>query len=141
MNKKFLKRNFGILLILVLFATAGCQILAFAPPEQALQDRVSAMMTARVNEDWRTVYQYLEPDYREQVSEDKFAGMARNIFFSNFSIDSLDIAPSGKEADVVVKYDMSVMQFDVPGHSEKQKWIRHGRWYFQIKTDMPMGLD
>lgn len=134
-----------ILLILVtmsLLLISACQSLPFRTSEQTLQTRVTGMMAERVAQDWAGVYEYLNPDYKIKVTKGNFVGMNREILYNDFAVESMVIAPSGIDAVVKTKYDMSVMGFDVADHSETQNWKKiDGKWYYVIKTDPSMGMD
>ena len=129
-----------LLFVAVLFMVCGCQTFSFQPTEKILENRAAEMMAARVNQDWGRVYHYLNPEYKETVSKERFQSMARNISYRIFSVESVIIDPSGEKATVVVQYDMTMMGFEVPGHRETQEWIKKSeKWYFSIKIVSPMG--
>jgi len=136
-KNSLIKLSVIILVVLAFLAVVAWQVLPlFQPPEQALQSRVTGMMTARVDKNWAELYKFLEPGYKKRVSKESFVGIQRDIFYSNFSVESLTIAPSGKEAVVMVKYDMEVMSFDVPDHRETQNWMKTGfQWYYKMMED------
>ncbi len=142
MKKSSAGVKFLILMVVGFFFMGGCRSLSFKPPEQVLRDRVTSMMAARVNQDWAKVYNYLDPDYKTQVSKKEFAGMDRNARYSDVSIESVKIADSGEQAVVVVQYDWVLPLFEVPDHRETQDWIKiGGKWYFKMKTDGVMEKD
>lgn len=94
------------------------------------------MMAARMAENWAEVYEYLDPDYKSQVPKKDFMEMKRDIQFGDFFVESLEIGPSGNDAVLTVKYDMTVMSYTVPDHREIQNWVRKdGKWFFKIKTN------
>lgn len=138
MSKKFLKQQLGLFLILIFFAISGCQTFSFAPPEQVLENRVNEMMNARVAQNWSKVYDYLDLANNKQMSKESFAGINRDVSFSNFAVASIEMNTSGHEAEVVVKSDMILMGFEVKGRREVQNWINTGgKWYLQTKNDFP----
>lgn len=137
-----LKRNISILVIMITFLISACQSLPLLSPEQSLESRVTGMMAARTAQDWGGVYEYLNPDYKIKVTKGNFVGMNREILYGDFAVESMVIAPSGIDAVVKTKYDMTVMGFDVADHSETQNWKKiDGKWYYVIKTDPSMGMD
>ena len=128
--------NLLILWIMVMSFISACQSLPLQSPEQVLQNRVTRMMAARGNQNWAEVYEYLAPDYQNRISQGKFVGMPRNVLYGDFVLESIKIGPSGNEAVVTVKYDMTVMSFDVKGRSETQEWVKTGgKWYYQMKVE------
>jgi len=131
-----------ILLIMALFLISACQSLPFQPPEQVLQKLAAGMMAARVAQDWGQVYQYLAPDYKNRVSKENFLGKKRDIQFGDFTVESVEIGPSGKEAVITVKYDMTVMSFNVANKRITQNWVKTGgKWYYQMNTDVRKVMD
>lgn len=132
----------AVYIAMVVFASfmiTACQSLPLQSPEKHLEKRVAEMMTARVNQNWAEVYKYMAPSYKKKMSKESFAGMKRDVFYNNFTIESVKIDASGKNAVVMVKYDMTIMSYSVPGQRETQEWIKHGfNWYFQIKEDTGM---
>ncbi|MGB9500230.1 MAG: nuclear transport factor 2 family protein [Dissulfuribacterales bacterium] len=124
-----------ILLIMAMFLISACRSLPFQSPEQALQNRVTRMMAARGDQNWAEVYEYLAPDYKNRVSKENFLGMKRDVLYGDFAVESIKIGPSGNEAVVTVKYDMTVMSFDVVDRRENQEWVKTGgKWYYQMKV-------
>ena len=129
------KINLLILLTMAMFLISACQSLPFQSPDQVLKARVTLMMAARCDQDWAEVYEYLAPEYKSKVSKANFLGVKRDVLYGNPTIESIKIGPSGNEAVVTVKYDMTVMSFDVAGHREIQEWVKTGsEWYYQIKV-------
>ncbi len=142
MNQVVSKSNLFALFIAVLFMTGGCQSFLFQPisAEEAIENRVVEMMSARVNGDWGRVYKYLCPEYKNAVSKESFMAKPRNMLFRNFNVESVEMDSSAEKATVIVSYDMTVMSYEVPDQRETQKWIRKGgNWYFVIKNVSPFG--
>jgi uncharacterized protein YchJ len=139
MDRTNLKIRIFLLLIVSVFLISACQSLPLRSPEEVLEKRVSEMMDARVNNNWSRVYQYLDPDFKKNVTKNEFAATDRNIFYSNYAIEDIKLV-SENQAAVSVKYDMRVMSFDVSGHRETQNWVKQrGKWYF--KMDKGTGMD
>ena len=140
-NKRCLKVFWQVLFLIVICFIWGCQTFSFhRPDEKVLENRTAEMMAARVTQNWGTVYDYLTPDYKQTISKQGFQNMPRNIFYRNFSLESIRIDPTGDKAKVVVKYDMTMMGYEVKNHRETQNWIKKGgKWYFVAETGSPMG--
>lgn len=140
MKTNRVKSKILLLMITSIFLFCACQSLPLQAPEEALEKRVAGMMEARVNGNWIKVYEYLDPEYKKNVTKNEFISTDRNISYSDFSIESVRIS-SEKQAEVFVKYDMTVLSFEVPGHKKTQNWVKHrGKWYFKMDTDTGMGL-
>lgn len=135
--KKMLNRQLVVLISLViagLFLLQACSIMPFKSPEESLRQRVDTMMIAKTGDDWGTVYDLMDSSYRKRMMKENFLKMNREIRFSNYRFDSLEIHPSGDMAEVKVKYDMSVKVFDFKDQVETQQWVRErGRWYLKAE--------
>ena len=128
-----------IIMVMGLFVISACQSLPFEMTEGSLNERIAGMMTARQDQNWAKVYEYLDPEYRSKVSKSSFVNMSRNIQYNNFTIESVEYTPSGKKATATVKYDFVVQALDVQDHRETQDWIKSsGQWYFKTTADTVM---
>ncbi|RJP35875.1 MAG: hypothetical protein C4548_16970 [Desulfobacteraceae bacterium] len=135
--KKMLNRQQMLLIGLViagLFFLQACAGMPFKSPEEALRQRVDTMMNAKTADDWGTVYDLMDSSYRKRMTKENFLKINREMRFSNYRFDSLEIHPSGDMAEVKVKYDMSVKVFDFKDQVETQQWVREwGRWYLKAE--------
>jgi hypothetical protein len=125
-----------LLIVWVVFTLAGCTTpFSSQTPEVSLQERVTAYMQARVDGRWNDVYDFFDSSIKESLSRDQFVAQPSNMVFTGFQIDSIDVAASGKEAEVVVKVDFNVQGFDFKGTPQKQTWIKEGRsWYIMQRS-------
>lgn len=134
-------QSLPLLCALIAVLLPACASFSFKPPEAALRDRVNAYMTAKVNNDWRAVYRYLSPAYRETVSENDFAAKVRKIRFLSYSIESIQMLPSGAEATVELKYNINMQDFVFENNKTKETWIKKGgKWYLEMKESPDKGL-
>ena len=61
-------------------------------------------------------------------------GLGGGLNFLAFAVESLEVAPSEKEATVMLKVDVEVRGFTFTGTPEKQTWVKEGRkWYIKIE--------
>jgi hypothetical protein len=50
-----------------------------------------------------------------------------------YKIESIEILPSGNEATVQVKQNISIKVFDFKDQAEKQQWVKEGfSWYLKV---------
>jgi hypothetical protein len=111
----------------------SCSTLPFRSPEENLRIRVEDMMNARVNDDWGKVYGYLDSGYRNRVSKTNFLNIRREMDITSYKIESIEILPSGKEATVQVKQNISIKVFDFKDQAEKQQWVKEGfSWNLKV---------
>ena len=65
----------------------------------------------------------------------------KTVYFTAYTIDAIDIQPSGKDALVKLKYDINMKGFDFKNNPETQKWIQeNGNWYLQVPIDAAENL-
>jgi len=113
---------------------SSCSTFPFKSPEETLRTRVEEMMNAKINNDWDIVYKYLDSSYRKKTSEKAFLGINREIAYTNYSVQSIEVQPSKTDAMVIVKQDIKVKMFDFKDQSDKQHWIKEGfNWYLKVE--------
>ena len=120
-------------LLWVAVTLAGCALFSFTPPEEVLRERVTDYMQARVDCRWGDVYNFFDSEYKNILSRDQFLGMSGPLDFLAFKIESIEVAPSEKEAIVMLRIDVEVRGFTFKDTPEKQTWVKDGRtWYIKI---------
>lgn len=88
---------------------AGCAGLTPEPKQESLDERVKNYMQAQIDKDWAKVYSFFHSSYREKMSKEQFTGMVRKLSYKSFTIEGIDMLPSGQEAQVKVRIDLSFM--------------------------------
>ena len=129
-----MRKCFPIAILVVLaFSLSACSLKNITMSnEEDLRQRVNSMMQAKIADDWGKVYDFQSPEYKEAVPKDKFLGFSRKMSVLSYTIESLEIAPSGKEATVKVKFAASVRGFEFEGMVNTQQWVKiKGTWYEQ----------
>ena len=121
-------------LILVFILAIGC---ASFPQkiskEESLRKRVNALIQAKIDRRWDIVYDLYDSSYKKTLSREQFANRLRTMQFKNFSIETIEILPSGREAEVKLKVDISMKGFDFKDAPEKQHWIEEkGNWFMKV---------
>ena len=130
----------GLLLVMSIAVLTACQTLPSRPPEAALEQRVKGLMKAKINQNWARLYTYLDPSYQETVSRKNFVNRQREAMYSDFSIESIQIKPSGREAVAEVLFDMTVKSFEFKDQRDVQNWVKKDeKWY--LKTQPANALD
>jgi len=101
--------------------------------EESLRKRVEGLMQAKVDGKWDVVYTYYDTGFRKAASQENFTKRSGRMDFKSFTIESLEILPSGNEATVKLKTDISMQGFDFKGKQEKQHWIKQdGEWFQKV---------
>jgi hypothetical protein len=127
-------KDHPILIVVLLILLTGCAALPHPSPEESLRARVEGLMQAKVDGKWDVVYGFFESSFRKTMSKEKYSNVPRGISFENFTIETIEILSSGKEATVNVKSDISMQGFTFKGAPEKQRWVKEGRqWFLKAK--------
>lgn len=116
-----------------LFLALSCASLSLGNPEQALRGRVEKLMQAKVEGKWDQVYELYDENFREHTPRDTFIRIPGRIDFKDYAIERIDLHPSGKSADVVVRVDFLSKGFEFKGGKSKQHWVKEwGRWHLEV---------
>jgi hypothetical protein len=123
-----------MLLAIVLSALiAGCASFPFKSNEEVIRERVEGMMNAKINNDWGKVYDYYCSSYKKTKEKGSFASLNRGLYFSKFTINSIEVQPSNDEAKVKITYDAIMKGMDFKNNIETQTWVKEGwNWYLFI---------
>lgn len=125
----YLSSSLVFLFVLML----GCATSPPLKPEDALQKRVDGLMQAKIHDKWDVVYSYYNSSYKKAVSQNQFLQISRKVKFKSCKIEKMDILPEENEANVKVKYDISMGGFDFKNASENQHWVKEGRqWFLKV---------
>jgi len=115
------------------FTFSGCASLQKNSPEDALKTRVEAFMNAKIAGDWEKAYSYFESSYRERVSKENYVRRAAAVVIKKFSIESIEIDPTGKKATVMIKSDITMQGLEFKDNVSTKKWVKEGStWYLQM---------
>lgn len=123
---------------------AGCAGLTPEPKQESLDERVKNYMQAQIDKDWAKVYSFFHSSYREKMSKEQFTGMVRKLSYKSFTIEGIDMLPSGQEAQVKVRIDLSFMGYVFPRAPQKQNWAKeNGGWFVKgsDKTTPPFARE
>jgi len=133
---------FVLFIAIISLASTACASLKNKAPEEALKERVQGMMQAKINKDWATVYTYFDESFQKRESKEVFSKKIESILFKTYTIEKIEISPSGKEATVKIKNDIQTKGFDFKGTPETQHWIMEGgEWRLQVplRTEVKTG--
>lgn len=133
-----IKRNILIFSAIVVFAVLsyGCATLsAPAGKKASLKDRVNQLMNARITGNWDVVYDISDSAFRKKVHRKEFASRPRKLQFKSFEIRKIEILPSGSEATVDVRNEISMGGYVFKNAPEIQNWVKvDDTWYLKIKA-------
>jgi hypothetical protein len=116
---------------LMLILSAGCAALSpMTEKQETLEERVKNYMQAQIDRKWDRVYSYFDSSSREKTTREGYVNRARNLSYTGFSIEEVTMLPSGDQATVKVKIDMSFMGYNFKGAPQTQNWIKEtGTWF------------
>ena len=118
--------------VLLFVMAAGCAALFPPPSRDALAERVKQYMQAQMDEKWDHTYAFFDAATREKTPREQYVARTRKgkVSFSGFEIEEITVLPSGTEATVKVRIDISVMGFNFKRAPQTQKWVvENGEWF------------
>lgn len=125
--------------VFLLFLTMACN---FKKPEEVVRERATILMQAKIDGKWDLVYDLYDADYRKTITREDFSRRPRNMRHVAFAIESVEVLPSGKEAVVKAKEDVTFQTYKFSSPSKAQRWIRaeDGKWYMKVEDALnPFG--
>ena len=109
-----MKKTMQFLLIIIpILVLAGCAASGHAvkKSEDALRKRVEKYIQARIDKNREVLYKLHDSSFRKGTPEDQFINREEKIVYKSFSIESVEMLPSG-EARVKLKTEISFRGFD-----------------------------
>ena len=119
---------------LALIMSIGCATLPEKEHHQSLEERAKNYMQAQIDGKWDRAYSFLDSSYRKTVSRESFINRPQKLSYKGFSIEEITILPSGDQATVKVRIDISFMGHDFNRAPQTQHWIKEsGVWFLKIE--------
>jgi hypothetical protein len=117
---------------LMLILSAGCAALSpITTKQETLEERVNNYMQAQIDGKWDRAYTFFDSSSRERIARESYVHRPRNLSFKGFRIEEITTPPSGDEATVKVRIDISIMGYDFKGGPQTQRWVKErGEWFF-----------
>jgi len=118
---------------LILILSAGCAALSpMGAKQETLEERVKNYMQAEIDGKWDHAYSFFDATSRERISRESYGNRAGKVSYKGFAIEEIKILPSGDQATVKVRIDISFMGYDFKGAPQTQSWVRErGEWFFK----------
>jgi hypothetical protein len=98
-----------------------------------LSQTASTFMQAMVDKNWDLAYSFFDSGFKQGVPIISFTNYPRQMEIKAFTIKSVEILPSGKEANVVVTEDISQKGFTFKGLEKTQRWIVEKRKWVLVE--------
>jgi len=123
---------------LMLVLSAGCAALpSITAKRESLEERVKNYMQAQMDRKWDRAYTFLDKSSRDTVTLESYLSLNRTRKTSNtgFAIGEITMFPSGDQATVKIRMDVSYMGFNFKAISQAQNWVKErGEWF--VKSDL-----
>ena len=119
--------------VALLFGIGYLRTMTSGNTEEALRHRIVAEWEAKKNRNFGAVYDMAAEAYRQKVSRDIFL-QRKHVGIQKFSVKSLEMSESGKEALSEVEFTTKQMGFDFTFKS-KESWVwEGGEWRLDISV-------
>ena len=124
---------------LVLILLAGCAALSSLTAKgESLEERVKNYMQAQIDRKWDRAYTFLDRSSRENMTRESYVSRTRKTSNTGFTIGEVTMHPSGDQATVKVRMDISYMGFNFKAVSQTQHWVKErGEWFVNIGQQNP----
>jgi hypothetical protein len=116
---------------LIMILLAGCA--ALSPTKQeTLGERVKNYMQAQIDGKWDHAYSFLDSSRQKQISRENYVRQDRKLSYKGFAIEEITLLPSGDQAAVKVRIDISFMGYVFPRAPQTQNWVsENGEWFLK----------
>jgi hypothetical protein len=123
--------NAAAVCLMVMAMTSGCAALSrMGARSQTLDERVKGYMQAQVDGKWDEAYAYLDAASKEKTSRERYVNQTRKAAYTGFEIEEITEAPSGDQAKVKLRLNISFMGYDLKRAPHTQTWVKEkGAWY------------
>jgi hypothetical protein len=118
---------------LIVILLAGCAALSsMTAKQETLEERVKNYMQAQIDGKWDHAYSFFDSSSREKVSKENYVHQTRKLSYDGFAIEEITMLPSGDQATVKVRIDLSFMGFVFPRAPQTQNWAKeNGGWFIK----------
>ena len=136
-----MKRNGRMLLVaaccLMLISSAGCAgFSSITAKQEPLEERVRNYLQAQIDRKWDRAYEFFDSSSRKAIVRESYVHRTRTLSYTGFTIEEMNILPSGDQATVKVRIDVMAMAFNFKGVSQTQNWVKEGGEWF-VKSEPP----
>ena len=137
-KKKFISL-FACTILFCGCATTGSHTMNSQGKTDRLSKEVAKFMQAMVDKNWEVAYPFFDDGFKKSVSKEAFAFYPRDTEIKAFTVESVEILPSGKEANVTLIEEISTKGFTFKGIKKNQHWlIQNGKWVVLEGPPAPM---
>ena len=117
---------------LIVVLLAGCAALSPQMKQETLEERVKNYMQAQIDGKWDQAYSFFDASSREGESRENYVHQTRELSYKGFTIEEITVLPSGDQATVKVRIDLSFMGYVFPRAPQTQNWAKeNGGWFLK----------
>ena len=116
---------------LIVILSAGCAALStLTTKQETLEERVKNYMQARIDGKWDHAYTFIDSASRERIPREQYR--PGKIAYKGFTIEEITVLPSGDQATVKLRIDISFKGYDFKRASQTQNWVKEkGGWFIK----------
>jgi hypothetical protein len=111
--------------------------------EQALAARVNAVWEARRAQDWKKVYTFLDPDFRQREPIETFLARRSQYVYLGHTLEWAEVTEDRGRVKVSYDYkfdDPSLSKMEPKRNTEFEEWVKiDGQWYRFMPPPPPQG--
>jgi hypothetical protein len=116
---------------LMLALSAGCAALSpLTTKQETLEERVKSYVQAQIDGKWDRAYSFFDASTREKIPREGYVRRTGKVAYKGFEIEEITVLPSGDQATVKVRIDISFMGYDFKRAPQTQNWVKEkGEWF------------
>jgi hypothetical protein len=116
---------------LMLVLSAGCASLSpLTTKQETLEERVKSYVQAQIDGKWDLAYSFLDSATRKNIPRDGYVNRTGKVAYKGFEIEEITVLPSGDQATVKIRIDISFMGYDFKRAPQTQNWVKEkGEWF------------
>jgi hypothetical protein len=117
----------------MLILSAGCAALSpLTAKQETLEERVKNYMQAQIDGKWDRAYSFFNSSSRERIARESYVNRTGKLSYKGFAIEEITMLPSGDQATVKVRIDISFMGYDFNRAPQTQNWTKErGEWFLK----------
>lgn len=121
---------------LIVILSAGCAALSpLTTKQETLEERVNQYMQAQIDGKWDLAYSFFDASSREKITRESYVNRPKKLSYTEFAIEEITVLPSGDQAEVKVKIDLSFIGYNFKGAPQTQNWVKEkGAWFVNSQS-------
>ena len=124
----------AVVCCLIVILLAGCAALSSFVAGEPIEERVKQYMQAQIDGKWGRAYSFLDSSSRETMPQERYVNRTGKLSYKGFAIEEITVLPSGDQATVKVKIDISFMGYDFKKAPQTQTWVKEkGEWVVKLQ--------